>query len=95
MDKDKFLELQSLFQEHQACEKSLDQLATSKKFLIKESKAGLSLFKIGLGVFGAEMDEKKGVNVEKMKPVVLELIDRMTAYYQERKEEIDQIVKRS
>jgi hypothetical protein len=53
------------------------------------------LFKIEIGTFKAKIDEAEGVNVKEMRPVVLDLIDRMIAYYEQRMAKIDQIIEQA
>lgn len=94
MNKDKFLELKSLFEEYQICKESLEELQNSKDMLIKESRV-TKLFTVEIGTFQTKMDADKGVNVEEIKPAVLDLIKRMTSYYEQRIAEIDQIIEQA
>ena len=95
MNKKKFLQLKELFDEYKACEEALDKLQNTKQYVEREHSRTLSLFKIEIGTFRTSLDPKEGVNVEGMKPVVLELVERMTAYYEQRMIEIDRTIEQA
>ena len=95
MDKDKFLQLKALFDEYKACEEALEKLQDSKKAIERDGRRVLRLFSIEIGTFRTKIDDREGVDVDEIRPVILDLIERMTTYYEQRMAEIDRTIEQA
>ena len=92
MKKHEFLRLKVLFEEYQVCERSLNDLKKSYSYLKQREGEDLGLFKFELGSFRRTIGDSTGGSVQGIKPVMMELVERMIAFYEQRIVAIDRSI---
>lgn len=95
MEKEKFMQMQELYEQYQSTKLGLEKLLQSKEHLaVGEDILSLFPFQIGNFKWGTESEMARAFTAKEMKPLVEHVLDYLTDCYEKKIRELDATIEK-